>query len=171
MKMPIVDFKEYMEVLEEVRGLCTGCDLFEGDCDNKRVDSCIANNVILKQIPKKSKPKNKVKFFRYHRPLDPKTNFAKSDMGVTFFIKINYKKRTMRVSASVCNGDNFSKEVGKIQSRTRYDFGRYLEFPLNDYTVSEESVLDYLRITLDNKCHLPEFDAAVKQLRLRRWFE
>ena len=108
---------------------------------------------------------HKISFYRYHRPIDHKTGFAKSNMGVTLFVKINYKKRTMRVSCSVCNGDNFSKERGKIQARTHYDFGRYLEFSLNDYVSSQESVLGYLRLNLDDECHLPEFEAAVKQLR------
>lgn len=108
---------------------------------------------------------HKISFYRYHRVLDVKTGFAKSDMGVTFFVKINYKKRTMRVSCSVCNGDNFSKERGKIQAYSRYAVGRYLELSLNEYVDSSASVLDYLRIMLDDECPLQEFEAAVKQLR------
>lgn len=161
MKTKTVNGIKCRQVAEKSVTSCEGC-VFESSgyhfCEHIQ---CDVGHFILKKVDKN----HKISFYRYHRLLDRKTGFAKSNMGVTFFVKINYRKRTMRVSCSVCNGDNFSKERGKIQASTRYDFGRYLEFPLNDYVNSQESVLDYLRLNLDDECHLPEFEAAVKQLR------
>ena len=168
MKAHIVDGKVYILVSGVGIGRCTGCAFVDKFCRHVKCNA--GDNKVYEEVSKiakqpKIKPKNKVSFYRYHRPADLKTGFAKSDMGVTFFVKINYKKRTMRVSCAVCDGDNFWKLGGKLIARMRYDEGRYLEFSLDDYVNSKESVLDYLRITLDDECHLPEFEAAVKQLR------
>lgn len=166
MKTITVNNKEYIKVSGVGVGKCTGCAFAEASC--LHVECNAGDNKVyeeVRKVAKKPKPKNKVSFYRYHRPIDHKTGHAKSDQGVTFFVKINYKKRTMRVSCSVCNGDNFSKVSGKFVASLRYDEKRYLEFSLNEYVSSQESVLDYLRITLDDECHLTEFEAAVKQLR------
>ena len=85
MKTIIIDGKEYKQIPEKLKGSCEGCD-FEKLPFNMCEDiQCDTGNFILKEITKKSK--NKVKFFRYHRPLDPKTGYAKSDQGVTFFVE------------------------------------------------------------------------------------
>lgn len=108
--------------------------------------------------------KHKVDFYRYHRPLDRVTGFAKSSKGVTLYVRLNYKKRWMRVSCSVCDGDNFSKLYGKMLARTRYDLGSWLEFPLDEFVASHESVLYYLRMNIEAPTGLQEFDAAEPQL-------
>lgn len=110
--------------------------------------------------------KHKVDFYRYHRPLDRVTGFAKSSMGVTFYVRINYKRRWLRVSCSVCDGDNFSKLHGKLLARARYDERRWIEFSLDEYVASREPVLFYLRMNLDPGVvtGLSEFDAAAYQM-------
>lgn len=113
--------------------------------------------------------KNKVEFFRYHRPVDLKTGLPRSDMGVTLFVKMNYKKRWIRVSASICNGDNFSKDTGKLIAKDGYDWVNFLEFDLDDFQISEMGITDYVKTMLENS-HDDEFfarQAILKQLRMR----
>lgn len=58
--------------------------------------------------PKKDKPDN-VQIVRYVRPV----GFENSNMfGVTLVFDLDYKARRVHVGMSICNGDNFEKEVG-----------------------------------------------------------
>ena len=115
------------------------------------------------------KSKNKVEFFRYYRPVDKTTGYARSDMGVCFYIKMNYKegKRWMRVSASVCNGDNFEKWTAKENAKWRYDLKDYAEFELDDFQFSGASIVDFLKDQIlydDNFCGV--WQAVRKQLKM-----
>lgn len=112
------------------------------------------------------KSENKVDFFRFYRPIDPNAGFADSSKGVTFYIRLNYTKRWMRVSISVCNGDNFDKDYGKYLARLVYDEGKYIEYDLDNIISSGESILEYLRVESISWCE-GNFAAAAKQLRMR----
>jgi hypothetical protein len=91
---------------------------------------------------------NQVTFFRYYRPTDPNTGCAASDKGTCFCIVMDYDIRELYVSASVCNGDNFSKREAKILATSRMRNGDYYTFALADFTsISQPATLiQFLRV-------------------------
>jgi hypothetical protein len=94
---------------------------------------------------------NQVTFFRYYRPTDSKTGYAASDKGTCFCIVIDYDIRELYVSASVCNGDNFSKREAKILATSRMRNGYYYTFALDDFiSISQPATLiQFLREQFD----------------------
>jgi hypothetical protein len=77
---------------------------------------------------------NQVTFFRYYRPTDTKTGYIASSKGTCFCIVMDYDTRELYVSASVCNGDNFSKTEAKKLATSRMEVGDYYVFGLDDFT-------------------------------------
>jgi hypothetical protein len=87
-------------------------------------------------------------------------------MGVTLYIRINYKKRWIRIAHSVCNGDNFSKEIGKQWCAERYVSGDYYQFCLEDFQASGMSVTAYLTAFLEAVCCSGTESMLLKQLKM-----
>lgn len=77
---------------------------------------------------------NQVTFFRYHRPIDPRTGYVASNKGTCFCIVMDYDLRALLVSASVCNGDNFSKSEATTRAVSRMQNEEYFTFGLDDFT-------------------------------------
>jgi hypothetical protein len=116
--------------------------------------------------PESSSKPGIVEFYRYVRPIDKKTGYADSTKGTCFYIVMNYDTRIFRVAISVCNGDNFSKEIAKEITRERIHLGEYYSFSLNKFTNSGLSLVEFIRQEL--KQIYPVNGAVLKQIKESR---
>lgn len=67
---------------------------------------------IVTPEPQPEKNTDQVSFIRYIRPLDKLGNID-SQKGITFLIQLDYVDREVNFQYSICNGDNFSKDIGQ----------------------------------------------------------
>ena len=117
--------------------------------------------------PASSSKPGVVEFYRYVRPIDKKTGYADSTKGTCFYIVMNYDIRVLRVAISVCNGENFSKEIAKEITRERMRLGEYHVFSLDKFTNSGLALVEFIRKEL--KRVFPIIGAAaLKQIRESR---
>ncbi len=99
-------------------------------------------------------------FFRYIRPIDPRTGFPDSSKGTCLNVRMDYNLRKMYVSAAVCDGDNFSKELAKTLTTQRMNAGEYFQFGLDDFADSDMGLVEYVVNTLhDIQSELSKYNA------------
>jgi hypothetical protein len=123
---------------------------------------------IFKDVkPAESSKPGVTEFYRYVRPIDKKTGYADSTKGTCFYIVMNYDTRIFRVAISVCNGDNFSKEIAKEITRERFRLNKYYSFSLNKFTNSGLSLVEFIRQEL-KQISMIRGAAAMKQIRESR---
>ena len=103
-------------------------------------------------------------FYRYIRPIDFKTGDADSQRGVTLSIYLNYDRRLMSVSYSICNNEpgepSFSKELGRriADQRTAILIPLWDEpGPLKDMDITYY-IIDQLKNSEDTIKRLPDRD-------------
>jgi hypothetical protein len=76
---------------------------------------------------------------------------------------MNYDTRKFRVAISVCNGENFSKEIAKEITRERMEQDEYYVFSLDEFTNSGLALVEFIRKEL--KRDFPIIGAAaLKQI-------
>ena len=74
----------------------------------------------------KTNPHTPLRVVRFVRP-DARTR-NNNLYGITFVFHLDYKTRLVHVQWSVCNGDNFNKQIGVQEALKRRSFS----FPLDD---------------------------------------
>jgi hypothetical protein len=113
--------------------------------------------------PASSSKPGVAEFYRYVRPIDKKTGYADSTKGTCFYIVMDYDTRKLKVAISVCNGENFSKEIAKEITRERIHQGEFYVFSLDEFTNSGLALVEFIRKEL--KRDFPIIGAAaLKQI-------
>jgi hypothetical protein len=113
--------------------------------------------------PASSSKPGTAEFYRYVRPIDKKTGYADSTKGTCFYIVMDYDTRKLKVAISVCNGENFSKEIAKEITRERIHQGEFYVFSLDEFTNSGLALVEFIRKEL--KRDFPIIGAAaLKQI-------
>lgn len=120
---------------------------------------------------KVSEKSDQVYITRYVRP---KTAFGDIDnlRGVTLIIELDYVAKTIRFQYSICDGDNFCKDIGVQLAIRRLDRRGSYEIDMKDGKVSKSgAVFDIMtsiyETTKAGVCNMPARD-AIKILGMYR---
>lgn len=82
-----------------------------------------------------------IDLIRYVRPWDIKTRQIDNMNGTTFYIRLDYKAKTIQFSYSVCSDENFSKEYGVSIATQRFLAEDYVTIPMYNGCIGEGGVL------------------------------
>lgn len=88
---------------------------------------------------------NGAQFYRYIRPLYVDRNGGVNlhpTKGATLFFDLDYNTRECRVSYSICDGDLFSRETGRMLARESGIY-RSITFSLPPGGFDERGIVDY----------------------------
>jgi hypothetical protein len=132
-------------------------------------------DLVAASVKKKGKKRSEVteaEFFRYVRPLDPRTGDIDSKKGTCFYVRMDYVSRSMNVSMSVCNGDNFDKTIANNMARERMDDGNYVAIDLDAFVESGKSIVEYVKFMLqDVRVNYPGYESPIMRAAANQCLE